>query len=189
MLLTEVATRLRSGAAVDRAWRESLRHHGLDQVGGLRGHSRKEVLDDEGVPYALREIWTMPKWKRFVRGWSATSISAVPAAAAVCRMGYLTGAPMADILDACALGITESAEAQSARDVALAGPQSSATMLAALPGVGIAFGMLLGADPIHFLLHTRLGIAVFIAGIACEVAGIVLVRRLVARARFEEVDM
>ena len=75
-----------------------------------------------------------------------------------------------------------SAEAASARSVALAGPQTSAQMLAWLPLIGVVLGSVLGAKPLHFLLSTTAGRFVFVLGLACEIAGIVWVRALCARA-------
>ena len=105
-----------------------------------------------------------------------------PAAIAVCRLSHSSGAPIADVLDSCASGISEAAEAASARSVALAGPQTSAQMLAWLPLVGVVLGSALGAEPLHFLFSTPAGLCVFFLGLACEIGGIVWIRRLSARA-------
>ncbi len=49
----------------------------------------------------------------------------------------------------------------------LAGPRATARMLAGLPVVGLVLGMLMGADPLAWLLGT-------VPGAACLVAGVVL---------------
>lgn len=100
-----------------------------------------------------------------------------------------TGAPVADVLDTCASGITDAGEAASARDIALAGPQTSAFMLAALPGVGIGFGTMLGANPLGFFFSSIIGAGVLILGLSAEFAGIWWVWRLVAKARKESEEM
>lgn len=178
MLVTEVATRLRSGSSVERAWSTTLANHGLDAERGGTG----EVLGDDGSPVALAKLSAANWFLRRRLGISPAVHAALPAALAVCRMSARTGAPMADVLDACAEGITEAGEARSARDVALAGPKSSAKMLAFLPVIGLALGYALGADPLGFLLTTPVGNLAIAAGLAFEVTGLVWVRKLVGRA-------
>lgn len=174
LVVSEVATRLRSGASPEEAWYQSLKSsYGNTSVAGI---------DDNGVPHALRALWKRPR--RFLqRKKSADQTQlAIPAAIAVCRLSHSSGAPIADVLDSCASGISEAAEAASARRVALAGPQTSAQMLAWLPLVGVVLGSALGAEPLHFLFSTTPGLCVFFLGLACEIAGIAWVRRLSARA-------
>ena len=229
MVLTEVATRLRSGAAVDTAWDQTLRHTHLNAIvlAGSRNfsgvfprlwrakdsalstaasratatatHARSathakcgrgrshSVVDNAGVPCGIRRIQQMNRFQRWRAGISPVQADALAPTIAVCRMGHATGAPMAEILDSCAIGVTEASEARSARDVAMAGPQSSAHMLAVLPIVGIALGYVMGADPFHFLLGSPWGHLALAAGIGAEISGIAMVNRLVARAK-EEAD-
>ncbi|MBM7824520.1 tight adherence protein B [Arcanobacterium pluranimalium] len=180
LLVTEVATRLRCGSTVEYAWRRTLNHHDLSPtLSGRDAPALDSVLDAEGIPVALRELTLLSWWKRRRRRISPTTINSLAGTFAVCRMGQATGAPMADILDACAAGITEASEAMSARKIAMAGPLTSARMLAALPAFGVLIGYALGVDPIDFLLHSTLGNIALVLGICAEIAGIVLVRRMV----------
>ncbi|VEI13155.1 type II secretion system F family protein [Trueperella bialowiezensis] len=179
-IVTEVASRLRSGSQPERAWAQTLRQAGL--------HVGEPVLDEDGVPLALRALPHMSWRERKRLGVNDVALHTLPATFAVCTMSYRTGAPMAEVLDACAVGITESGEARSARDVALAGPLASARMLAALPLFGLALGWAMGADPLGFLLTTPLGWLALVAGLAFEAAGIVWTMRLVAQARAAEVE-
>ena len=185
IILTEVATRLRSGATIDAAWSETLRHCAI--VG--EGDGVALMIDDDGVPQPLRQLWALNPIARMRRGVSPIVLDSIPATIAVCRMGHSTGAPMADILDACALGVTEAMEARAAREVALAGPESSAYMLALLPIIGVALGYAMGADPLGFLLGSMLGNVVLAAGCVCEISGIILVRKLVQRAVREDAEL
>ncbi|MFP7706408.1 type II secretion system F family protein [Trueperella sp. LYQ141] len=238
-IVTEVATRLRSGASAEQAWAGALDHAGLrTQIpmpgrwlanpvqrwrgrGGRGGRALRggnsassnaseygrnrsgvknraklaapqatagmggaeSILDENGVPLVLYDLmrrpWGLP-WKHRV---SQTVRHSLPAVFAVCHMSTRTGAPMAEVLDSCAAGITESGEAQAAREVALAGPRSSARMLAFLPVLGLFLGWLLGADPVGFLCGTAIGRIALLAGVAFESAGIMWTTRLVARAR------
>ena len=197
VVLTEVATRLRSGAAVEAAWAETIAHHRLELASArkVRGSGRgsdgdrpaRGALDDDGVPRALRRMWELRWWQRLRLGVNRETLDSLPGAVAVSRMGYATGAPMAEILDSCAVGIIEAAQARSARSVALAGPQSSANMLAALPVVGLALGYMLGVNPFDFLFGSLLGHVALAAGLAFEVAGILVVRSMVASAKAQGV--
>ncbi|MDP9801088.1 tight adherence protein B [Arcanobacterium wilhelmae] len=208
MLITEVATRLRSGATIERAWAMALESAGMEGEGGhlvgLGGRLRRiwrkgqenppkwtspgstgAVLDREGVPVVLRELWNAGRWQRRQRGITSIAAATLPATFAVCRMGSATGAPMAEILEACAAGITETGEAKSARDVALAGPITSAQMLAVLPFFGMFLAWMLGIRLGEFVA-TLMGKVTFGAGLVFEVAGIWLVWRMVRVAKEKE---
>ncbi|MCI7305442.1 MULTISPECIES: type II secretion system F family protein [Trueperella] len=177
-IVTEVATRLRSGSTPERAWSQTLQHAGLAVS--------DPILGDDGVPVALREMEKMGWRERKRVGVSEVVLHTLPATYAVCAMSFRTGAPMADVLEACAAGITESGEAKNAREVALAGPRTSARMLAGLPAIGILLGYAMGANPLGFLFTTPLGQLALMAGLGFEVAGLVWTGRMVARARVEE---
>ena len=176
MLMTEVATRLRSGADMPTAWRLTLTRTGFDLEGG-------PVLDDDGVPVALRALAHGRGRGQRSRRLSADERAALPAAIAVCRLTHVSGAPAADILEACAAGITEASEAAGARRAALAGPLVSARMLAFLPVLGLALGMLLGADPLRFLLGSGIGMICLASGIVFDLVGVIWIARLSSRAR------
>ncbi|MFT3944323.1 MAG: hypothetical protein QM705_10955 [Ancrocorticia sp.] len=177
LLVSEVATRLRSGATTEAAWRQALTRLGLVEVGDAE-------LDSAGVPGALRRLWEMSGMK--LRK-SADMKTGIPPAVAVCRMSYLTGAPTADVLDSCAHGVMEAAEASAGRRVALAGPKASARMLSWLPLVGLGLGIAMEADPIGFLTGSMIGVVCLVVGLTFEVVGILWVRRLAAKA--EEVAL
>ncbi|MFC5370893.1 type II secretion system F family protein [Arcanobacterium bovis] len=179
LLVTEVSTRLRCGSTVEYAWSRTLSHHQLMPA----DHGRDTtVLDADGIPVPLRDILFLSWWKKRQRKISPTVIDSLAGTFAVCRMGRATGAPMADILDACAAGITEASEAMSARKIAMAGPLTSARMLAALPVFGVLIGYVLGVNSIDFLLHTLAGNVALGLGICAEIAGIAIVRRMVKMA-------
>lgn len=213
MLLTEVSTRLRSGAMIETAWAQTLAHYGLleirfglprikakftrnlktnfssseQRVKTIKSRAAPQrVLDEDGVPQVLRKIWQAGKLEKLRLGIPNHVTEAFPAAFAVCRLGYCAGAPMAEVLDACARGVTEASEARAARKTALAGPLASARMLAALPVLGIFFGIAMGVDVLDFLLQTFLGNICLILGLAFEAAGIIYVRLLVLQAMRDE---
>lgn len=237
MLLTEVSTRLRSGAMLESAWAKTLTHYGLfpespaekniflsanahlnpssslsfhtdistspstdisietskfsldgkaKNISVKNAFATKRVLAEDGVPLILRKIWHTNRFKRMWLGIPNHVVEALPAAFAVCRLGYCAGAPMAEVLDACARGVTEASEARAARKTALAGPIASARMLAALPVIGILFGFVLQVNVLDFLLHTFVGNICLILGLTFELAGILYVRLLVMQAMRDE---
>ena len=169
MLVGEAASRLRAGATPDAAWSRTLENAGLSGA--------SEGLDESGVPPALRDFGS-----RRLRRPTPENRAAIASAVAVCRLSHSSGAPMADVLDSCAEGITEAAEAASSRAVALAGPQTSAQMIAWMPLIGVVLGSALGAEPMSFLLSRLAGRLVLGAACILEAAGIVWIRRLVASA-------
>lgn len=177
-LMTEVATRLRSGVSASVAWEKTLREAGFEGT--------DLVLDVDGVPGALHRLRRAGLWERRKLGLTKVSMAAIPAVVVACRLGQTSGAPLADVLDECAEGIIESGEAVSARDVAMAGPETSAYMLAYLPLVGLGFGYLIGADPIAFFTGSLMGKVVLVVGVGIELAGVVWTRKLIATAKQED---
>ncbi len=101
--------------------------------------------------------------------------------AACWQVGADTGAGLAASVGRLA------ATARAAEDVRvdlegqLAGPRASARMLALLPLVGIGFGMLLGSDPLAWLLGTAPGRLCLLAGVILTAAGTVWTGRIAAR--------
>lgn len=73
-------------------------------------------------------------------------------------------------------------EQERAVQAALAGPRSTAGLLAVLPLAGIGLAAVLGADPLHVLLGTPLGALCLLAGLALDGLGWWWTRRLAARA-------
>lgn len=190
-IISETAVRLRSGDSSEIAWRKTLERAGV----------RNGVLDEAGVPEILRILWkeeNCPFWHRtvqrirnYLRGESSRVTRrnsrmkarvGIPAAVAVCRMSKVSGAPQAEVLESCAQGITEVVEGISERKVALAGPKTTAWMLACMPLLGMILGAVIGARPLSFLTQTPLGFAVLIAGGAMEFLGLLWVRALVKKA-------
>ena len=194
LLLTEVATLLRAGSTPQRAW-----HRVLDRV-GVTDPDRCGPVPD-GVPARLMALAHPPprSWiPRRTRGrwvwrpaWPATvtrergTVAAVRGAVAACRLTAALGAPLAGVLEAVASGVAESGRAGARRRAALAGPRSSARILAALPPAGLALGALVGARPLDFLLGGGVGTVCLVAGLALMTAGQWGTRRLVARAERE----
>ena len=79
-------------------------------------------------------------------------------------------------------------DVQSRRDQArvvasaLAGPRSSAALLAGLPVLGIVLGLAMGAQPLHVLLDTGGGRMLLCAGVLLDAAGVLWTARLISSA-------
>ncbi|KAE8762091.1 hypothetical protein GB883_21155 [Georgenia thermotolerans] len=180
VLVTEVATRLRTGVPVERAWAETLARSGLD----VRQPTAATVLGEGGVPLALERLATGTTGRaghtraRDGPPLGEAAIAALPGALAACRLTHELGAPLAQVLERCAQGLTEAGHARAARAVALAGPRATARLLGWLPLVGLGLGVAVGADPLAVLLDGRLGTACLVAGMALVAAGRRWVRAL-----------
>ncbi len=155
--VAEVATRLRSGVAADLAWDRTAERWDLPPG-----------LDDDGVPLALA---TLPPG------------AAVAGAEAAARLAAELGSPLADMLDACADGLTRAEENEAARRIALAGPVASARLLSVLPLVGVVLGILIGSDPVGQLAGGGLGTVAGALGFILMIAGSRWSAALVAAAR------
>lgn len=101
----------------------------------------------------------------------------------VWRVSDDTGAPLADVLARLADDLAAGAEQRRAVAVALAGPRSSAVLLAGLPVLGIGLGAAMGANPLALLLGTRAGQLLMCAGLALDVAGVLWTGQLIRRAQ------
>lgn len=64
----------------------------------------------------------------------------------------------------------------------LAAPRSTALLIAFMPVFGLLLGAGLGGDPLHVLLHTPLGWACLVVGVALELAGTAWTAAIVHRA-------
>jgi tight adherence protein B len=101
---------------------------------------------------------------------------------AVCLdVASTSGAGLAQALRPLAAGIRDDRELGREVDGQLAGPRSSARLLASLPVVVWGLGLLLGANPLQVLLTTPYGLGCLGVGVALEVAGLTWVAAM-ARA-------
>jgi tight adherence protein B len=92
--------------------------------------------------------------------------------AACWQVASSTGAGLAAGLDRVAEGLRAERALHETVRAELAGPRSTAALLAALPVFGLLLGAGLGADPLRVLLHTPSGLACLLLGGLLEAAGI-----------------
>lgn len=91
-----------------------------------------------------------------------------------------SGAALAAALDRLVEGAEQSARVRREVQSQLAGPRSTVRVLAALPVVGVGMGLLMGADPVGFLIGTPWGWACLALAAGLEAVGLFWMRRLVA---------
>ncbi|MFD5567986.1 type II secretion system F family protein [Streptomyces cadmiisoli] len=102
--------------------------------------------------------------------------------AACWRVAVDRGAGLAAGLDRLEGALRAERDQRAELRAQLAGPRSTAVMLAALPGLGLLLGAALGADPLHVLLHTGAGLGCLLIGGVLEGAGLWWARRIVKGA-------
>ncbi|WP_196716910.1 hypothetical protein [Actinomyces trachealis] len=201
MVLVEVSTLLRSGAPTASAWQRVLERRGLLE---LELESAPRSLESpasfDGVPGPLlalaqapRPSW-LPRWEAGGPHWrppwprrrverEVAQQQAAQGAVAACRLAHAIGAPLAGVLEAVAGAVAEAGRAQASRDTALAGPRSSARLLATLPLAAPLLGAAVGADLWGFFTSGRLGGVVLAGGLVLIMAGRILTERLLASAQ------
>lgn len=123
------------------------------------------------VPEALR---TAGRRQPGLRGLTAM--------AACWQVAVDGGAGLAAALDRLAAALRAEADQREDLRAQLAGPRSTAVLLALLPLFGLVLGSGLGADPSAVLLHTPVGLACLAAGAALEWAGLAWTARIIRTA-------
>lgn len=98
--------------------------------------------------------------------------------AACWQVTSASGAGLAVGLDRVAEGLSAERALRESIRAELAGPRSTAVLLALLPLFGLGLGAALGADPLSVLLHTGSGLACLALGAALEAAGLAWTARI-----------
>lgn len=178
LLVAEVATRLRAGAPTAAAWNLALAR--IDAGGSVGVDDSYPAVLDEWARAPTR--WCSLRRAERAPGAAASRVSAASVALA-CRFSHGLGAPLADVLDAIGSAIDDAQALEEARRVAAAGPLMSARVLAALPLVGIACALALGASPWQFYTGGAAGRVCALVGVAAWAAGVASCRRILARCR------
>jgi tight adherence protein B len=116
----------------------------------------------------------------------AADASAVPEllrGLAVCwQVCQGSGSSLASAVDRLEDGLRAEQECRDEVEAELAGPRSTALMLAVLPVFGLLMGAGLGAKPVHTLLHTPLGSVCLAVGVALDLVGVWWTGRIVRAA-------
>lgn len=158
LLVAELEAGSRPGAALRAVAATSARH--ADQLSALA----RAVESGSGWPNA------------------AASTSVVGRLTQAWRVSERSGAPVADVVSRIVADLDDTRDRDRQVAAALAGPRSSATLLAGLPMVGLGLGMAMGADPVHVLLDTTPGRVVGAVGAVLDALGVVWTMRIAAAA-------
>jgi len=102
--------------------------------------------------------------------------------AVACDLVRTSGAPLGRLLAGVQADLDADQRTHRAVRTALAGPRSSALLLAGLPLIGVAMGSALGAHPGRVLLHTAAGLSALSAGVVLDLAGLAWTLALSRRA-------
>ncbi|RCG30418.1 pilus assembly protein TadB [Sphaerisporangium album] len=103
--------------------------------------------------------------------------------AACWRVGLTVGGGLAALIERLGASLRE-AEAHRAEVTAqLAGPRSTARLLAGLPALGLLLAAGLGLRPLSFLFGSPAGFACLAVGVLLDMAGVWWTNRLAARAQ------
>ncbi|MED7824925.1 type II secretion system F family protein [Streptomyces chiangmaiensis] len=102
--------------------------------------------------------------------------------AACWRVAVDRGAGLAAGLDRLEAALRAERDQQADLRAQLAGARSTAVLLAGLPVLGLLLGTMLGARPLHVLLHTGAGLGCLLAGGVLEGAGLWWAMRIVRGA-------
>ena len=116
-------------------------------------------------------------------GRPRTEHQAWRAIAVAWRVATDAGAPLAASLASIASTLRAHADADREIDVALAGPIATSRLVTILPGIGVAFGLVLGFDTLRILFTTQSGLVCLVAGITLMLLARRWSSRLVARAK------
>lgn len=100
---------------------------------------------------------------------------------ALWQLGADRGSGLVDAVDLLARTARQERDVQAQLDAHLAGPRATARVLAVLPVIGIAFGFLLGAHPLAWLLGTGPGLACLLLSAGLIAAGLAWTSRIAAR--------
>lgn len=101
--------------------------------------------------------------------------------AACWRVGERSGAGLVDALEQLLHSARNLEEVNVQLEAQLAAPRATARMLATLPAIGIGMGMLMGANPLAWLLGTAPGLLCLAGGVTLTAVGWVWTGRIARR--------
>lgn len=153
----EMVGRLRAGDPVAKAWDSTWSR--------LTGEVSTDITPD-GVPVDLERMDT-PASRMVV---------------VATRFSTQVGAPLSEVLLACAKSLNQLEEGMAAQRVAFAGPRLSARVLTALPIVGLCGGELVGLRSLTWLVSSPFGWTVAVVGLGLAAAGHVVSQRMIDQA-------
>lgn len=116
------------------------------------------------------------------QSWRPSILSQLPSLEACLLVAQRSGAPLAQILETYARFLEGQIDAGQLRETALSGPASSGRIMASLPLVGLGLGILMGTEPLGFLLGSWPGALLTCLGAGLAFAGYRWTRNLTRQA-------
>lgn len=101
--------------------------------------------------------------------------------AACWRVSQESGTGLAEVVAHLAAGARSAEDVRVQLEAELAGPRATARTLVVLPLAGIGFGMLMGADPLGWLLGSSIGWTCLSGGLVLTAAGFWWTSRIAGR--------
>ncbi|HJQ03735.1 MAG TPA: type II secretion system F family protein [Jatrophihabitans sp.] len=98
--------------------------------------------------------------------------------AAACTLATRSGASIGSLLAGVRADLVAERATRSAVQTAVAGPRSSAALLAGLPAVGLAMGAAMGGHPVRVLVGTPAGSVVLTVGVLLDLLGLIWTLRM-----------
>lgn len=114
------------------------------------------------------------------RSAAAGTLRALAACWAVCAQ---SGGGLSAAVRRLEEGLRAEAAQRRRVEAELAGPRATAALLAVLPGGGLLLAAGVGADPLHVLLETPVGLVCLVLGLGLDGLGLLWTDRLVHRVR------
>ncbi|HSP37907.1 MAG TPA: type II secretion system F family protein [Frankiaceae bacterium] len=106
------------------------------------------------------------------------SVPALSALGSAWQVSAASGAPLSDVLSRLASAATRAAADRRDVETVLAGPRTTARLLALLPALGLLLASSTGAHPVGFLLGSGGGRVCLLAGVTLDAAGLLWIERL-----------
>jgi tight adherence protein B len=186
-VITATACRLRkirkaqedSTAAVE-GMAEALRSFADALRTGAHPAAAAELAADEAHPDAAAVLLNIATASRL--GGDIEQAADLPELGMALRLSTRNGLPLADVLDTARRDLHLRARHAKTVQARMAGPRTTATILAALPLIGIALGQSTGASPLHVLAHTGIGQAMLVLGALLISAGLLWTAKLTTQA-------
>lgn len=159
-------------------------HAALAEAVGTAGWQESAELAEAAhlLSSAARFGGDVPQALRTAAG-QRPGLRGLAAVAACWQVAVDGGAGLAAALDRVAAALRAEADQREDLRAQLAGPRSTAVLLALLPLFGLVLGSALGADPSRVLLHTPTGLACLTGGVLLEAAGLGWTARIISRAQ------
>lgn len=101
--------------------------------------------------------------------------------AACWDVGSASGSGLSSSIERLAQGARRSEEVRSQLEAELSAPRATARLLSGLPLVGLGMAMVLGVDPLNFLLSGPIGWGCLMGGAALIAVGILWTNRIATR--------